>query len=88
MGGEIGFAPFVIGLAGVGVAGFVSWVIRSIFIIKNDVAALRLHVAENYATNPDIQKLESQLEKVSTKIDSMLEVMYSIKAKVEAEGGK
>lgn len=87
MGGALEFGQFVIGLAGVGVAGFVGWVIASIFKVKSEISALRLHVAENYATNPDIQKMESHLADFGKKIDSMLEMIYVIKAEVGVRRG-
>lgn len=75
------FSAFVQGLAAVGVAGFVGWVIASVIAIRKEMAAMQLKMAESYAPNTAIFELKHQIEKVDDKVDSMLRLLYEIAAR-------
>jgi hypothetical protein len=59
------FTPFVIGLAGVGVAGFVAWVIGSIISLKHVHATLALHLSENYVKKDSFSDLQKEIKSLS-----------------------
>lgn len=59
------FTTFVIGLAGIGVAGFVAWTIGMVIRIRADVSSLRLHVAENYMKKDGLEEMKRDVRELS-----------------------
>ncbi len=59
------FTTFVIGLAGIGVAGFVAWTIGMIIRVRTDVSSLRLYVAENFMKKDDIAEIKRDVRELS-----------------------
>lgn len=65
------FTTFVIGLAGVGVAGFVAWTIGMIIKLRSEMAAFRLHVSEAYIKRDDLNELKSDVKNLTRVIFSI-----------------
>src|SRR3989304_469399 len=58
------FTAFVIGLAGVGVAGFVAWTVGMIIRARADIAALKLHVSEYYMKKDDLGEMKRDVREL------------------------
>jgi len=69
------FTTFVIGLASVGVAGFVGWTIASFIRVKSDLNDFKVHVAENYTKN-------AALENLSEEVRHLGRIIYEIAGKL------
>jgi len=69
------FTTFVIGLAGVGVAGFVAWTIAMVIRSRSELAAFKLHVSEMYLKKDDIAELKDDVKQFSR-------VLYEIAGKL------
>lgn len=69
------FTTFVLGLASVGVAGFVGWTIVSVIKTKSDLSDFKLHVAEHYTKN-------TALENLSEEVRNLGRIIYEIAGKL------
>ena len=56
------------------------------FRLRSEVSAFKVHVAENLASKNDVKDLKSAVEKVDSRVESMIELLYAIKGQVGAQG--
>lgn len=56
------------------------------FRLRSELAAFKVHVAENIPTKGDFRDLKAAVEKVDGRVESMIELLYAIKGQVGAQG--
>jgi hypothetical protein len=71
---------FIINLVGAAALGVMGWFARqlwdSVKELKNDVAAIRLHVSENYVKKSEIDTLKVEMDKRFDRIELLLDRLY------------
>ena len=71
---------FIINLVGAAALGVGGWFARqlwdSVKELKNDVAAIRLHMSENYVKKSEIDTLKSEMDKRFDRIELLLDRLY------------
>lgn len=58
-----------------------------LFKLQGEIAALRLHIAENYPSNVDLQKLEITIDRLAIKVDTLISGLTEVKAEHKASRG-
>lgn len=69
------FTTFVVGLAGIGAAGFVGWTVANVIRLKDDLAKHKLHVANYYPKT-------TALESLTREVRNLSRVVYGIAGKL------
>lgn len=69
------FPPFVIGLAGMGVVGFVAWTIGSVVKGRDDLHKLELSVSRDYVKRDAFDEFRREFREMS-------KLMYEIAGKL------
>jgi hypothetical protein len=71
---------FIINLVGAAALGVMGWFARqlwdSVKELKNDVAAIRLHMSENYVKKSEIDTLKTDMDKRFDRIEVLLDKLY------------
>jgi hypothetical protein len=71
---------FIINLVGAAALGVMGWFARqlwdSVKELKNDVAAIRLHMSENYVKKSEIDTLKTEMDKRFDRIELLLDRLY------------
>ena len=71
---------FIINLVGAAALGVGGWFARqlwdSVKELKNDVAAIRLHMSENYVKKSEIDTLKVEMDKRFDRIELLLDRLY------------
>jgi hypothetical protein len=71
---------FIINLVGAAALGVMGWFARqlwdSVKELKNDVAAIRLHMSENYVKKSEIDTLKIDMDKRFDRIEVLLDKLY------------
>jgi hypothetical protein len=71
---------FIINLVGAAALGVMGWFARqlwdSVKELKNDVAAIRLHMSENYVKKSEIDTLKVEMDKRFDRIELLLDRLY------------
>jgi hypothetical protein len=71
---------FIINLVGAAALGVGGWFARqlwdSVKELKNDVAAIRLHMSENYVKKSEIDTLKTEMDKRFDRIELLLDRLY------------
>ena len=60
------FQTFVLGLASIGVAGFVGWTIASVFKLRNELHELEMRVANAYVKRDAMDDFRRELRSLRT----------------------
>jgi len=60
------FPTFVLGLASVGVAGFVAWTISSVFKLRSELHELEMRVANGYVKRDAMDDFRRELRSLRT----------------------
>lgn len=62
------FTKYLLAVAVPASVGYVGWSIASIIRLRVDLAALKLHVAENYPKHKDLDEIKKELRQLSMMI--------------------
>lgn len=76
------YTQLVLGLSSTAVVALVAW----LWVIHNSLANLRVDIAKNYVSKPELIRIEASVDNVDKQVRSMLELLYSIKGQIEAWG--
>lgn len=77
------FANFLVGLAGVGVAGLVAWVWslwRALSKVKDDQSQLRVEFIEKFPNRDEIDRMDSAIQRIERRTDDIRDTLSEIKA--------
>lgn len=66
-----------------GTAAAIGW----LFKLQTELSNLRLHIAESYPSNSELEKFENKLDQLGEKLDQMLQGFVELRAEVKAKQG-
>lgn len=76
------FPTFVLGLAGIGVAGFVAWTLRAIGKVKDDLHDLERQVSREFVKRDAFDELRQEVRRMS---NLMIEIAGKLGVPVRLE---
>lgn len=56
------------------------------FRLRSELSAFKTYVAENHASKNDVKDVKVAVEKVDSRVESMIELLYAIKGQMGAMG--
>lgn len=76
------FTKFVLGLASIGVSGFVAWTVGSLMRVRTEVSNLKQYVSDTYVKETDLAAFKSDIrdgmEKLDKELRDLSRLMHSV----------